>query len=106
MAPNVVHPVRSSICASRSLVRRTAADIRVAAQADMAATVLHRQATVDRAQPPATVVPAEHLVLVAEVVATVAEVVMLRVAADIRPVVVAGVDTPVAAAIPAAIAKD
>ena len=107
MAPDAVHLVRSSICASRSHVRRTAADIRVAAQADMAATELHRQATVDPTQHQATVGPAEHLVLAAEVVATVAAVVMLRVV-DIRPVevvVAAGVDTPVAAAIPAVIAE-
>jgi hypothetical protein len=115
----VVHRVRSSICASRSHVRRTVADIRVAAQGGMAATVLHRQATVDRTQHPVTVAPAEHLVLAAEVVATAAEVVMLRVVADIPPVeavdtlAVAAVDTPAgvavdtraAAAIPAVIAK-
>lgn len=119
MAPNVVHLVRSSICASRSHVHRTAADIRVAAQADMAATVLHRQATVDRTEHQATAVLVEHLVPAAGVVATVAEVVMLRVVADIRPAevvdtlavaevgtpAVAAVDTRAAAAIPMVIAK-
>ena len=119
MAPNVVHLVRSSICASRSHVRRTAADIRVAAQADMAATVLRRQATADRTEHQATVVLVEPLVPAAEVVATAAEVVMLRVVADIRPVEVAdtlavaavdtpavvAVDTPAAVATPAVIAK-
>lgn len=111
MALNVVHPVHSSICASRSHVHRTAADIRVAARADMAATVPHRQATVDRTEHQATVVLVEHLVPAAEVVATVAEVVTLRVVADIPPVAVvdtpavAVADTPVAAAMPAVIAK-
>ena len=87
----------------------------------MAATGLHRlatadrtehQATVDRTEPQATVVLVERLVPAAEVVATVAEVVMLRVGADIPPVagvdtpaVAAVVDIPVAAALPAVIAK-
>ena len=63
----------------------------------------HRQATVDRTEPQATGVLAAHLVPAAEVAATVAEVVMLRVVADIPPVAAAA--TPVAAAIPAVIAK-
>lgn len=106
MAPNVVYPVRSSICVSRSHVRRTVADIRGAPQADTAATVLHRQATVDRMEPQATAVLVEHLVPAAEVVATVAEVVMPRVVADIRPVEV--VDTLAVAEVgtPAVVAVD
>lgn len=108
MAPDAVHLVRSSICASRSHVRRTAADIRVAAQADMAATAQHRQVTVDRTEHQATVAHAE-LLVPAEGVATVAEAVMLRVVADTRPVevvdILAAVDTPVVVAIPAVIAR-
>lgn len=105
MAPNVVHPVRSSICASRSHVLRTVMDIRAATQADMVATVLHRQATVDRMEHRAMVVLVEQLVPAAEVVPTAAAVVMLRVEADIRPVevvdtlAVAAVDTPVGVAV-------
>ena len=110
MAPDMVRPVHSSICASRSHVHRTAADTRVAVQADMAATVLHRRATADRTEHQTTVVLVEHLVT-AEVVAMVVEEVMLQVVdiqvvAEVDTPALAGVDTQVAAVvdIPAAAA--
>jgi hypothetical protein len=118
MAPDIVRPVHSSICASRLHVRRTAGDIRVAAQAGMAATVLHRQAMVDRTEHQAMVVLVEQPVPAAEDVATAAAAVVMLLVVDIRAVAevdtpaagvgtqaAAGVDIPVAAAIPAVIAK-
>ena len=107
---------RSWICASRLRVRRTAADIRVAARGAMEATVRHRQATVDRTQHPAMVVRMGHLVTAAEAEAMVAAA-MRPAAADIPPVVdtlavvirvvaaVAAATRVVVAAIPAVIAR-